>query len=207
MTTLAILGASGHGRVVADAALSSGLWQQICFFDDAYPALQQNGRFSVAGNSADLLTSGYAAVVAIGDNKRRLEKQQWLLHAGHPIATVCHASAIVAADAVIGQGSVILAGAVVNAGAEVGAACIINSRAVVEHDCKLADAVHLSPGACIGGGCHLATGVWVGIGAAVRHLMTLGEFSIVGAGAAVVKPVLARQVVAGVPAQLIKMNE
>ena len=207
MKTLAILGASGHGRVVADAALTSGEWQQVCFFDDAYPALKHNGRFPVAGNSAALLTSGFAAVVAIGDNQRRLEKQRWLQQVGHPLATVCHITAVISADAVIGEGSVVLAGAVVNAGAVVGTACIINSRAVVEHDCELSDAVHLSPGACIGGGCKVATGVWIGIGAAVRHLMTLGEFSIVGAGAAVVKPVLARQIVAGVPARLIKMNE
>lgn len=207
MKTLAILGASGHGRVVADAALSTGQWQQIVFYDDAFPALRSNGRFTVVGTSADLLQSGIEAVVAIGDNQRRLDKQRWLKQAGHPIATVRHTAAVIATDAVIGEGSVLLAGAVVNSGAVLGEACIVNSRAVVEHDCQLADAVHLSPGACLGGGCKLEQGVWVGIGAAVRHLMTLGEFSIVGAGSAVVKPVLARQVVAGVPAQLLKMNE
>ncbi len=207
MNTLAILGASGHGRVVADAALSGGQWQHVVFYDDAYPALQYNGRFPVVGDSTALLQSGLVAVVAIGDNKSRLEKQHWLKQADHPIATVRHISAVIAADAVIGEGSVLLAGAVVNSGAVIGAACIINSRAVVEHDCRLSDAVHLSPGVCLGGGCRLETGVWVGIGASVRHLMTLGEFSIVGAGAAVVKPVQARQIVAGVPAQLIKMNK
>lgn len=207
MKTLAILGASGHGRVVADAALQSGQWQQVCFYDDAYPGLQTNGRFAVVGNSADLLTSGHAAVVAIGDNKRRLEKHLWLKQQGVLLATVCHPAAVVASDVSIADGTVVLAGAVINPGAVLGEACIVNSRAVVEHDCQLADAVHLSPGACLGGGCKIETGVWIGIGAAVRHLMTLGEFSIVGAGSAVVKPVQARQVVAGVPAQLLKMNE
>ena len=38
MKTLAILGASGHGKVVADAALSTGLWQEVVFYDDAWPA-------------------------------------------------------------------------------------------------------------------------------------------------------------------------
>lgn len=37
MKTLAILGASGHGKVVADAALSSGLWTKVVFYDDAWP--------------------------------------------------------------------------------------------------------------------------------------------------------------------------
>ncbi|RVU41286.1 acetyltransferase [Rheinheimera riviphila] len=207
MKILAILGASGHGRVIADAALSSGLWQLIQFYDDAYPTLQCNGRFPVVGDSAALAASGLPTVVAIGDNVRRLEKQQWLQQAGLPIATVCHPSAVIACDVVLGDGCVVLAGAVINSGAQLGKACIINSRAVVEHDCELADAVHLSPAASLGGGCRLGTAVWVGIGAAVRHLITLEEFSIVGAGAAVVKPVLTRQIVAGVPAQLIKMNK
>jgi len=207
MKTLAILGASGHGRVIADAALSSGLWQAIQFYDDAYPTLQHNGRFPVVGDSAALAVSGLTAVVAIGDNVRRLDRQQWLQQAGLKMATVCHPSAVIASDVVLGDGCVVLAGAVINSGAQLGKACIINSRAVVEHDCELADAVHLSPAASLGGGCRLGTAVWVGIGASVRHFMTLEEFCIVGAGAAVVKPVLTRQIVAGVPAQLIKMNE
>jgi hypothetical protein len=39
---LAILGASGHGKVVADAAGLAG-WDEVVFFDDAWPGLTQNG--------------------------------------------------------------------------------------------------------------------------------------------------------------------
>jgi hypothetical protein len=44
MKRLAILGASGHGKVVADTALSAG-WAEVVFFDDGWPGLQANGHW------------------------------------------------------------------------------------------------------------------------------------------------------------------
>ena len=34
MKKLLIIGAGGHGRVVADTALESRLWNEVCFLDD-----------------------------------------------------------------------------------------------------------------------------------------------------------------------------
>ena len=42
MEKLAILGASGHGKVVADIAQVCG-WKSISFFDDAWPECRVNG--------------------------------------------------------------------------------------------------------------------------------------------------------------------
>ena len=39
---LAILGASGHGKVAADAAEQGG-WPSVAFFDDAWPGLHREG--------------------------------------------------------------------------------------------------------------------------------------------------------------------
>lgn len=206
MKRLAILGASGHGRVIADAALLSGQWQEVLFFDDAFPRLICNGSYRVEGNSADLVNSGLPAVVAIGDNKIRLNKSAWLLQSQVELVSVFHPSAMIAKDCTVGAGTVVFAGAVVNSGATVGASCIINSRAVVEHDCHLGDAVHVSPGASLGGTCRIATGAWIGIGSSVRQGTSVGEFSVVGTGAAVVKTVQAHEVVVGVPARPLKKN-
>jgi len=48
MKRLAILGASGHGKVVADTAECCG-WQAVEFFDDAWPQRQGNGAWLVVG--------------------------------------------------------------------------------------------------------------------------------------------------------------
>ena len=54
MKKLAVLGASGHGKVVADTAESCG-WTEIVFFDDAWPSRVVNGSWPVVGTSDDLL--------------------------------------------------------------------------------------------------------------------------------------------------------
>lgn len=39
--TLLIIGAGGHGKAVAEAALLSGEWQRIAFADDRWPELRE----------------------------------------------------------------------------------------------------------------------------------------------------------------------
>ena len=206
MTTLAILGASGHGKVVADAALSAGAWDNVVFYDDAWPGKAKNGSSDVVGNTDSLfdLQQKPMVIVAIGNNKVRLAKQRELLKAGFTLATVVHLSAVVSPSATIKAGTVIMAGAVVNADAVLGAACIVNSNAVIEHDCTLADAVHISPGACLAGGVVVGEGSWVGIGASVIQLKRIGKNVMVGAGAAVVNDLPDGVTAVGVPAKIIK---
>lgn len=206
MKTLAIIGASGHGKVVADAAGTCGLWQSIVFYDDAWPVKKQNGNSEVVGNTQSLLELKKKpdVIVAIGNNNIRLSKQLEIAAAGFPVATVIHAKATVSVSSVIGQGSVIMAGAVVNSDAILGAACIVNSNAVVEHDCVLADAVHICPGACLAGGVTVGQAGWIGIGASVIQSKTIGNNVMVGAGAAVVTNLPNNVTAVGVPAKIIK---
>lgn len=206
MKTLAIVGASGHGKVVAEAALSSGLWGEVIFYDDAWPTKTKNGSSDVVGTTQNLLDMDQKpeVIVAIGNNKIRLAKQQELLSAGFILATVVHHTAAVSNSATIKAGTVVMAGAVINADAVIGAACIVNTNAVVEHDCILADAVHISPGACLAGGVEVGESSWVGIGATVIQLTCIGKNVMVGAGAAVVNDLPDGVTAVGVPAKIIK---
>lgn len=206
MKTLAIVGASGHGKVVADAALSTGLWDDVVFYDDAWPAKTKNGSSDVVGNTQTLfdLRQKPEVIVAIGNNKIRLAKQRELVNAGFTLATVVHLTAVVSRSAIIQAGTVVMAGAVINADAVIGAACIVNSNAVVEHDCILADAVHISPGAGLAGGVVVGESSWIGIGATVIQLKRIGKNVMVGAGAAVVNDLPDGVTAVGVPAKIIK---
>lgn len=206
---MAILGASGHGKVVADAALRAG-WKEITFFDDSWPQLRQLGPWAVAGSSVDLLRSDTTfdgVVVAIGHNLTRLRKHRELVAGGLTVASVVHPAAVISPFAVVGEGSVVFAGAVINAFATVGASVIVNTGATVEHDCVLGDGVHMSPGAHLGGGVTLGEAAWIGVGAAVRHGISIGANAVVGAGAAVVKDVAAGLVAVGVPARSLSSSK
>lgn len=206
MKRLAILGASGHGKVAADTAECCG-WQHIDFFDDAWPTVTSNGPWTVIGATADLLKriTDYSAVaVAIGNNRTRLLKLSELRSAGAELVTLVHPSATVSRHARVGEGAVLCAGVVVSACAEIGVGSILNTGCSVDHDCVLASGVHISPGAHLAGGVKVGSCSWIGIGASVRQLVSIGENVVVGAGAAVINDVPDGFVVAGVPAKRIK---
>ena len=200
---LALLGASGHGKVLADMAELLG-WQHIDFYDDAWPTLVNNGPWPVVGNTTRLiqtLAEYQGVVVAIGNNAIRLAKLTELTQQGATLISLVHPAAVVSRHASLGAGTVVMAGAVVNACARVGEGCIINTNASVDHDCTLAPGVHISPGANLAGGVSVGQGSWVGIGACVRQLVTLGQNTMVGAGSVVVAPVSDFQTVVGNPAK------
>ena len=73
MKRLAVLGASGHGRVVADVALSCG-WNEIVFFDDSWPKKKQNINWPVVGTLDDFYLNNEVfkeVFIAIGNNEIR----------------------------------------------------------------------------------------------------------------------------------------
>lgn len=202
---LAILGASGHGKVVAEIALLTG-WREVVFFDDAWPALSGVGPWGVIGDSRCLIESAglYDGVaVAIGDNRIRLEKLMFFETMGVEPVTLIHPSAVKSGHASVGKGTVLCAGAVINPFATIGSGCIINTGATVDHDCMIADGVHVSPGTHLGGGVCVETASWIGLGACVKQSIHIGEASIVGMGAVVIRDVSAGTTVVGNPAHEI----
>jgi sugar O-acyltransferase (sialic acid O-acetyltransferase NeuD family) len=206
MKRLALFGASGHGKVVADAALAGG-WGSVEFFDDAWPQCNRNGPWPVTGDSAALmarLQDFQGVLVSIGNCAVRWDKHQALLAAGAPLVTVVHPAAAVSRHATLGLGTVVMAGAVVNIDAIVGQAGIVNTGATVDHDCLLGDAVHICPGAHLAGSVRVGCCSWVGVGAAVKQGMSIGDRVMVGAGAVVVRPVPDAQTVVGNPARLLE---
>jgi sugar O-acyltransferase (sialic acid O-acetyltransferase NeuD family) len=207
VSTLAILGGGGHGKVVADAAQASGRWEKIVFFDDAWPKRTMNGQWPVAGDLHTLFElpqDSCEVVVAIGDNQLRTQIAEHLCEEGFRLATVVHPASCVSKHARLGPGTVVFAGAVVNIGAIVGQACIINTRATVDHDCMLGTAVHVSPGANLAGEVVVGDCSWVGIGACIRQQIAIGRNVMVGAGAVVVTPFPDDVTVVGVPARIMK---
>ena len=206
MKRLAILGASGHGKVVADTALSLG-YGKIVFFDDAWPDKKSIGAWGIAGSTKELLQSVSdfdTVMVGIGENRVRLEKQAVLLSAGAPMMSFIHPVATVSSVARVGLGTVLLAGAVVNIDAALGAAAIVNTGATIDHDCILHDGVHIAPGAHLSGNVHVGLRSWIGVGACVKQGVRIGADVMVGAGAVVVSDIPDAVTVVGNPARRIK---
>ena len=203
---LAILGASGHGKVIADTAALNPKWQKISFFDDNWPDMDCDLPWPVIGDTYTLLENlgRYTGVViGIGNNTIRQKKHDLLVEHKAPIVTVIHPQAYISSFTSIDCGSVVFAGAVININSSIGRGCIINTGATVDHDCKLADFVHISPGVNLGGSVEIGEKSWIGIGSSVKQCTIIGADVVVGAGSAVVKSLLGNQLVAGVPARTL----
>lgn len=201
MNRLVIIGAGGHGKVIADNALKNG-YTDISFVDDCAQGSCMG--FPIVGTSADVeqMNDGKTDfVVGIGDNKTRRTIVE-----GHDLnwVTLVHPSAQIAADATIGRGTVVMAGAVANACVKIGSHCIINTNAIVEHDNAIGDFVQIAPGVILGGTVRIGEQAHIGIGATVSNNINVCENCVIGAGAVVIKDIEESGTYVGVPAQKIK---
>jgi sugar O-acyltransferase (sialic acid O-acetyltransferase NeuD family) len=201
---MVILGAGGHGMVVADLCDCLGSWEEIVFLDDRYPEVAVCGDWRVVGKMSAITSAaadGNAFALGIGGNSTRMRFFEILRRQNSEPFALIHPSAAVSRRTRIGAGSVVLATAAVNAGATIGVGSIINTGASVDHECHLQEGVHVCPGARLAGAVRVGSLAMIGIGSSVKQGVTIGAGAVVGAGAAVVGDVPPGCVVAGVPAK------
>ena len=202
MKQLMIIGASGHGKVVADIAKKNG-YDEICFLDDN-ESLTECGGYSVVGKSNQYADFGCDVIVAIGNAKIRERILTEVELAGKNIPTLVHPYASVDENVEIGSGSVVVAGAVINSGAIIGKGCIINTCASVDHDCEIADYVHISVGSHVAGTVSIGEHTWIGAGAIVSNNVNICADCMIGAGAVVIRNIAKSGTYVGCPARMIR---
>jgi acetyltransferase EpsM len=204
---LYVFGASGHGRVVAEAASLGAHYDVQGFLDDdpAKKGLRVRNLAVVGGvDVLGKLEPGVHVALGVGANRARMRILQRLSECGAAVTTLVHPSAVVSSGVKLGSGVYVGPLAVVHADATVGGACIINSGAVVEHDSVLEDGVHISPAAALGGNVTVREGAHLGLGVCVLPGLTVGAWSVIGAGAVVVDSIPSGVVAVGVPARVIR---
>lgn len=204
--TLVIIGAGGHGRVVADCAEQLGHYTGILFLDDCVTQRQQSAHWKIAGpiDSWKAYSNKADFIVALGDNALRASIQQQLQTAGVNIATIVHPTAAISKHCQLSKGVVVFANAVVNIGTKIADGCIINTGATVDHDCHIGQYCHLSPGVNIAGGVRVERMSWLGIGCSVIEGITIAENSQMGAGAVVIDNTKSGFLYLGVPAKAVR---
>lgn len=197
-TDLYIFGASGHGKVVHDAAETSG-YNVVAYVDDNKAGGSIRAK-SISGFPEIDQPSGKSFALGIGENRIREQVFERIKAVGGKLPVIVHKNAVISTDTEIGEGTVIMAGVIVNSGAKIGRGVILNSGCIVEHDNIIDDFAHISPGASLAGNVSVGKYTHIGIGSSVRQGVVLGSDNIVGAGAAVVSDFGEGNIIVGVPA-------
>jgi sugar O-acyltransferase (sialic acid O-acetyltransferase NeuD family) len=211
MSEIVIFGASGFARethqIIRDINRQQQTWEFKGFLDDntALHGSRIHG-FPVLGGG-DWLTAnpGVPVVVAIGNPRaKRTGVERISRICGVPFATLVHPLAWLGDDVELGDGSIVCAGVRVTCDIRIGAHVILNLDCTVGHDSVIEDYSTIAPSANISGAVHLGRGVDIGTNATVIQGITIGSWSIVGAGAAVVRDVPPFVTAVGVPAVKVK---
>jgi sugar O-acyltransferase (sialic acid O-acetyltransferase NeuD family) len=202
-----VFGAGGHGRSVSEVIRREGRYRIAVVLDDdkqGRPTLLGapwvGGQEKLATLTQDGITSGF---VAIGNNTDREIVTNFVESAGLTLVTTIDPASVVAGDARIGAGTVLMPFTLVGAGSRIGRVAILNTSATVDHDCSVGDFTHIAVGAHLTGGCDVGSRSFVGSGAVLGRPVTIGERAVIGAGAAVIRNVPDGVVVGGVPAHEI----
>lgn len=199
---LVIIGASGHGKVVADVAMHIGKYKNIIFLDDD-DSLKESLGIPVLGNSnkATEYIGSSELFVAIGNPRIRKKIQDSLEEQGAIFARLIHPNASIGKNVQINTGTIVMAGAVVNCDTRIGRGCIINTSSSVDHDCILSDYVHISVGTHVAGNVKIGENTWLGAGAIVSNNINICKDSMIGAGAVVIQNINEPGTYVGVPAR------
>lgn len=204
---LLIIGASGHGKVVADIAKAMNKWEDIFFLDDDKDIKSTLGIKKI-GKTEDYnkYIEEYNFFIAIGDNEVREKIHKELKSNNATIETLIHPNAVIGTNVKIGKGTVIMPGAVINSESKIGESCIINTGTNIDHDTNIDDFVHVSPGVSIAGEVIIGKNTWLGIGSTVINNINIGNNTMIGAGAVIVKDIPDNCTAVGNPAKPIKFH-
>jgi UDP-perosamine 4-acetyltransferase len=204
-----VYGAGGHAKTVLATIVAQAKYAIVGLLDDS-PSTHGAviGRYQVLGGRpqlAMLRNQGVLkAVVAIGDNLRRIQIAHVLQENGFELAWTVHPTTVQLPGSCIGDGTVVLAHAFVGADAVVGDNVIVSVGAVVGHDCQVGSGAQIGPRAGLGGHAQVGNASFIGMGASVLPGVEIGHHVIVGANAVVRKDLPDNVTAVGVPARIIK---
>ncbi len=199
-----VIGAGGQARVVIATARACGLPDpQACLVDDGSGGQSEPIRGIPLLTTESVMGQRGFFFPAVGDNKIRERLIRQLMDQGWQAISICHPTALVEKDVMIGVGTIIAMGAIIQTGARLGNGVIVNTGAIVEHDVQVGDCVHIAPGSVILGEAVIGKCAFIGAGSRILPRVKVGDEAIVGAGSVVRDDVGAKTTVVGVPAKVV----
>ena len=214
MTDLVIVGVGGLGREVLllTEAINDAtpMWRTLGFVDDdpAIAGTTVNG-LPVMGNVEHLLAkrSKLAVAIAVGDPRSRMAIYE-KIRKNHCLdfPNLIHPAVRLSKFVSLGIGNIVCEGAILTVNIGIGNLNVINPSCTIAHDVRMGDFCTLAPGVNISGRVRLEIGCCIGTNVAVIPSVTIGEWSVLGAGAVAVRDIPPHVTAVGIPARPIKTH-
>lgn len=206
-----IIGAGTYGEVYAAYLQENGV-DIIGFLDDNVNLHAKYVRGIPVLGGIDKLesvkyTHGVEAVYCpLGNNELRVKVLSEAKRMGYKIPNFIHPSVLISPNVEIGEGVYILLNTSIMPYVRIKDYVMISMNANIAHHSMLEEGTFISTGVNFGASIIAHKFSYIGISATIMTgIQELGEGSLIGAGAVVIKNVPANAVVAGVPAHILKI--
>lgn len=211
MNKILIFGAGGFGRevqwLIERINQKSPVWQIEGYLDDgAEPGTEVNG-YKVLGGIDELrkYDNSVAVVCAVGSARVREEIIAKIKQIGqYQFPNLVDPDVQNSQFLSMGEGNIVCSGNILTVNIVIKDFVILNLSCTVGHDVVLESFVTVYPGVNISGCTQVKKGVELGTGSKIIQGKKIGENTIVGAGAVVVRDLPADCTAMGMPAKPVK---
>lgn len=213
MKKIAIVGAGGFGRevkmLIDQINQVKNQFEIIGFYDDRTYSSSING-VPYLGSVKDLDVVDFPLSVAVSIAEPRTKRKivESITNPLIDFPNLIHPSVVIGEDDVrLGTGNIICAGVIITVNIEIGNFVILNLGCTVGHDTIVSDYSSFMPGVNISGEVVIEEGVYGGTGCKIINQLTVGTYTVIGAGAVVSKTLPPKCTAVGIPAKPIKFHD
>ena len=194
---IAIFGVGGFGRevltLIRDINKVEPTYNIVGFFDDGHEKGEMINGYPVFGKTDDLncWETEIAVAVSIGNPTVKKQVVERITNPQVSYPTLVHPTVIIGAPeyVTIGKGCIICAANIITTDIQIGDFVILNLGCTVGHDTIIKDYAAFMPSCNVSGEVLIEKGVYCGTGVKIINQTSIGEFTTIGAGAVVTKPI------------------
>ena len=207
MKKIIVFGAGEFGELILNLSKFNDI--DICAFGDDNP--KNEGR-EIDGipifKTSDLIDFSLKkgiknAICAIGNNKVRSQKYQFLQKEGFNMLSIVHPKSLIDTKVEYGKNVIIEMGTAIHTCSKIGNNVFLGGDALIGHHNEIGNHVLIGGNVSFGGSVVTEDYVSIGVGASIKPGVKIGQGSVVGVGAAVINDVPPDTVVVGIPAKPI----
>ncbi len=212
-----IIGAGQHANVVAYNLHEQGVYEIAGFLTSdtttegeylGYPLVSSYKNFDI--EDTELLRHRFNTClfhVGFGAMKYRKAVYDFFVSQGWTAVNIIHPSAVVSADAKLGNGVLIEAGCLITPNPIIGNNVVVNTGSQVNHDDIIHDHVYIASGVVTSSKIEIGEETLIDDGVIIAMSRKVGSNCIIGAGSVVTRDIPSGVIAYGNPCRVIRKND